>query len=226
MATFGLVHGGCHGNWQWGSLLAELDARGHRARGVDLPITNPALGVLDYASLVGETFADVDDLVLVGHSLGGYVLPFVTELISVPTMVFLAGAIQPGAFSGLPPAEQMLLIPPDAMAPDDGGMIRLPPELIDRHFYHDVSASLRAWAASLLRPQSVRVVVPERLPAISGSPKLASIVCAEDQAISPEWSRAAARDALGVQPYELAGSHSPFLSRPGALADALIDLAG
>jgi pimeloyl-ACP methyl ester carboxylesterase len=223
--TFGLVHGGSHGNWQWGALLAELDARGQRARGVDLPITDPALGVLDYAALVAETFADVDDLVLVGHSLGGYVLPFVTELMAVPTMVFLAGAIQPGAFSGLPPAEQMLLIPPHAMTPDDSGLIRLPAGVIERHFYHDVSTSLRAWAASLLRPQSGRAAIPERLPVIGGSPKLASIVCTEDQAISPEWSRAAARDALGVEPVELPGSHSPFLSRPAALADALVAIA-
>jgi pimeloyl-ACP methyl ester carboxylesterase len=226
MATFGLVHGGSHGNWQWGQVIAELDARGHRARGIDLPITDPALGALDYAALVAEAFGDVDDLVLVGHSLGGYVLPFVAELITVPTIVFLAGAIQPGAFADLPPAEQMLLIAPDALAPDDDGLIRMTPAVIEHHFYHDVSASMRDWAAAQLRPQSVGAVVPERLPKIADSPRFASIVCAEDRAISPDWSRAAARNALGVEPYELPGSHSPFLSRPAHLADVLSEIVG
>jgi pimeloyl-ACP methyl ester carboxylesterase len=226
MATFGLIHGGSHGNWQWGQLIAELDVRGHRAVGIDLPITDPTLGVLDYAALAAEAFADLDDLVLVGHSLGGYVLPFVAELISVPTIVFLAGAIQPGAFADLPPAEEMLLIAPDALAADDDGLIRLTPAVIEQHFYHDVRASLRDWAAAQLRPQSVQAVVPERLPKIPSSSRFASIVCTEDQAISPAWSRAAARDALGVEPHEIPGSHSPFLSRPGRLADVLSEIAG
>jgi pimeloyl-ACP methyl ester carboxylesterase len=226
MTTFGLVHGGSHGNWQWGQLIAELDVRGHRAVGIDLPITDPYLGVLDYAALAADAFADVDDLVLVGHSLGGYVLPFIAELINVPTIVYLAGAIQPGTFADLPPAEEMLLIAPDALVPDADGMIRMPSSVIKQHFYHDVSASLQDWAAAQLRPQSVRAVVPERLPKIPSASRFASIVCTEDRAISPAWSRAAARDALGVEPHELPGSHSPFLSRPGHLADVLSEIAG
>jgi hypothetical protein len=64
------------------------------------------------------------------------------------------------------------------------------------------------------------------LPKITNSARFASIVCTEDRAISPDWSRSAARDALGVEPYELPGSHSPFLSRPAHLADVLSDIAG
>ena len=52
-----------------------------------------------------------------------------------------------------------------------------------------------------------------------------SIVCRDDRAVSPDWSRAAARELLGVEPVELPGSHSPFLSRPAELADLLVSLA-
>ena len=53
----------------------------------------------------------------------------------------------------------------------------------------------------------------------------AYILCREDRAISPAWSRRAARERLGVEPIELDGSHSPFISRPAALAAVLDRLA-
>jgi hypothetical protein len=51
------------------------------------------------------------------------------------------------------------------------------------------------------------------------------IVCRDDRAMSAPWLRVAARDALRVEPVELPGSHSPFLTRPAQLADALDALA-
>lgn len=40
-----------------------------------------------------------------------------------------------------------------------------------------------------------------------------------------DWAKRVARDRLGADPIELPGSHSPFLSRPNALAAALLALA-
>ena len=221
MASFGLVHGACHGAWQWGQLVAELDSRGHTSICVDLPVSNPSLGAIDYAEIAAQTFGKRDDLIVVGHSLGGFVIPFITELVPVRTLVFLAGAIQPGAFPGLPSAEEMLLIPADAMSPDPDGLIRLSDSAAKRYFYSDLSGGLCHWATSQLQPQSVLATAPERHPNVDPVIPIASVICTEDQAISPEWSRTAARNALHVEPYELPGGHSPFLSRPAQLADTL-----
>ena len=49
----------------------------------------------------------------------------------------------------------------------------------------------------------------------------AYVVGAEDRLVNPDWSRDAVAERLGVTPVELPGSHSPFLARPGALADVL-----
>ena len=38
MANFGLIHGAWHGAWCWTRVIAELQALGHEARAVDLPI--------------------------------------------------------------------------------------------------------------------------------------------------------------------------------------------
>jgi pimeloyl-ACP methyl ester carboxylesterase len=51
-----------------------------------------------------------------------------------------------------------------------------------------------------------------------------SVLCRDDRAVSPSWSRTAARELLGVEPVELPGSHSPFLSRPAELAELLVSL--
>jgi pimeloyl-ACP methyl ester carboxylesterase len=201
--------------------VAQLDARGHRSVCVDLPVADPALGAIDYAAITASAFAEQDDLVLVGHSLGGYVLPFVTELIPVRTLIFLAGAIQANAFPCLPPADEMLLIPPEQMGLDGNGSIRISPSSAERYLYHDLSPSMRDWAIPQLRRQSVLAGMPERLPKLDSKVALASIVCIDDRAISPEWGRAAARNALHVEPYEISGSHSPFLARPAELADLL-----
>lgn len=225
VATFGLVHGGSHGAWQWGQLIAELDARGHESLCVDLPIADPALGIIDYAESAARAFGDHSDLIVVGHSMGGYVIPFVTELIEVRTLAFLTATIQAGALPGLPPPEQMMTIAVEAMPVDDEGLINLSAQSAAEYFYHDLSPSLRRWATAQLRPQSVRAVLPERLPKIDPRATLASVICLDDHAVSPAWSRAAARDALHVEPYELPGSHSPFLARPAELAEVLHSIA-
>jgi hypothetical protein len=58
---------------------------------------------------------------------------------------------------------------------------------------------------------------PRQLPQV----ERAYIVCSEDRLVNPEWARRAAPDRLDVEPVELPGSHSPFLSRPAELADLL-----
>jgi pimeloyl-ACP methyl ester carboxylesterase len=82
MATFVLVHGGWHGGWCWGDVASELRAAGH-------DVWTPTLsGVAERARLASETdlslhvdelagllfFADLREVVLVGHSYGGLVI--------------------------------------------------------------------------------------------------------------------------------------------------------
>ena len=52
-----------------------------------------------------------------------------------------------------------------------------------------------------------------------------SIVMRDDRMVRPQWSRAAARRQLGVEPIELPGGHSPMLADPERLADILITVA-
>lgn len=224
MVTFGLVHGAYHGTWQWGPLVAELERRGQRSVCVNLPVDDPACGVPDYAATAAQAFAGIDDLVVVGHSLGGRVVPFVAELLPVRGLVFLAGAVQAGVFGPVPGGPSLLIAEADHTVGEDG-LIRIPGPAAERYFYHDVPPSLRAWAGTQLRPQAARARGPERVVRLDPQPPLAYIVCTADQAISPDWQRAAAVETLRVRPYEIPGGHSPFLSRPNELAELLADVA-
>ena len=78
------------------------------------------------------------------------------------------------------------------------------------------SLRLRAQAASpRLEPWPV-----DALPDVERS----WILCRDERVISPAWSRTMSRELLGVEPIELDGGHSPFLSRPRELADVLVRL--
>jgi hypothetical protein len=46
-----------------------------------------------------------------------------------------------------------------------------------------------------------------------------------DRMIRAQWSRASARQRLGVEPIELPGGHSPMLADLKRLADTFVDLA-
>jgi pimeloyl-ACP methyl ester carboxylesterase len=77
------------------------------------------------------------------------------------------------------------------------------------------------WAFPQLRPQSQTAArKPHPLTELPSTP-VAYVVAREDPAVRPEWSRAVARDALGVEPLEVAGGHFPMFDRSVELADLL-----
>lgn len=89
-------------------------------------------------------------------------------------------------------------------------------------FYHDCPSELATWAARSLRPQHwtiTREVTPLR--AFPHVP-VTYVVAREDRTLSPDYCRRIARERLGVDPVEIDGGHSPFLSRPAELADLLL----
>jgi pimeloyl-ACP methyl ester carboxylesterase len=94
MTTFALVHGAFHGAWCFGRLIPELQARGHDAAAVDLPIEDVGASWSDYAASVLNGLQGArGPVVLVGHSLGGLTIPVVAARTRIQHMVFLCAAI-------------------------------------------------------------------------------------------------------------------------------------
>jgi pimeloyl-ACP methyl ester carboxylesterase len=228
VATFGLVHGAGHGAWCWERLIPELGARGHRAVAVDLPCEDPAAGALRYAEIVDQAMPPADDLVLVGHSLAGLTVPLVAARRPVRRLVFLCALIP---LFGRSLADQVAAEPdmydpigrghPGRVTDPDGTTWFRDEGAVRDVFYHDCAPEDVHWAFARLRRQAA---APRReaCPLSAWSPgERTYVLCREDRAVSPTWSRRAARERLGVEPIELDGSHSPFISRPAALAAVL-----
>src|ERR1700677_421818 len=221
MSVFALVHGGAHGGWCWELLVPELEKRGHATVAPDLPIEDDAAGALEYARVVVAALATThDDVVVVGHSLGGLTIPLVAQMRPVRHLVYLAAQVpapgmsnleylgtEPGAviFAGAENLAEGEIPSGDAQVIGWGGA--------KGGFYHDVEDGLARHAWERLRRQSFTVMT-ERTP-LEVWPDVPStyILATEDRAVGQEWSRRRAKE-IGADLMEIEGSHSPFYSRP------------
>ena len=68
---FALVHGAWHGAWAWDALIPELEARDHRVVRHGAACEDVGAGAAEYAQVVIDGRAASDDVIVVGHSLGG-----------------------------------------------------------------------------------------------------------------------------------------------------------
>ena len=225
MTTFALLHGAWHGAWSWERLLAPLEERGHGALAIDLPIDDVEAGFDAYADIVAAFTAPVgDDVIVVGHSLTGLVLPLVAARRPVRAIVYLCAFLplegksldDQFADSTLP-----LLIFSERPRGDGHDRSHWPDEAAARRgLYPDLTDEDAAWAYPQLRPQSqtgARQAHPTGLPTVPAT----SIIGADDAVVNPEWSRVVALERLGAPAVELASGHFPMLTEPEALADAL-----
>jgi pimeloyl-ACP methyl ester carboxylesterase len=216
MATFALVHGAWHGGWCWAAVAAELNARGHRCVAPDLPIGDPDAGAAEYAAVIDDALAGETDVVLVAHSLAGLVAPLVRP---VRRVVYLAAMLpEPGRSvdERAKAGERMTRrgIGRGQTANPDGSTQWLPDAAVE-WLYPDSPPAVARAAAGALRPQHWRITA-EPGP-VAERPSGTYLLCRDDRIIDADWARSAAPGEV----VELPGDHSPFLARPGELADLL-----
>lgn len=231
MATFALVHGAWHGKWCWERVVPELESRGHHAITMDLPSDDPEATFETYADVVAEHLAHArDDVVLVGHSLAGLTIPLVPARRAVRRLVFLCALVPDLGCSFLEQlrGEEMLdLGYAEGLgdADPEGRRGWTDPGLAREFLFADCDDADANWAIARLRPQAP---APYQHPcSLSVFPDVPAtyIGCRADRLVKPAWSRRVAKERLHADFLELPGSHSPFLSRPVALASALHALA-
>ena len=231
-----LVHGAAHGAWCWDEVVKRLEAHGHRVVAPDLPghgrraAEVGRASVATYAAAVADAMAreGISRGIVVGHSMGGIVIPKVAELVPgrVAHLVFLAAVVLPHGRSmmeiQMPPASRPAL---RGLAAGGAGRSMVYPASVawprwmgDLPPGHPaVVRALTSLTPQPLRPflESVdmRVFYTMRVPRTY-------IRCLRDAAVLPEKAREyAAR--LGVTPVDLDSGHDVMLSDPDALVRIL-----
>jgi pimeloyl-ACP methyl ester carboxylesterase len=220
MSTFGLVHGGGFGAWCWDRVIPELVARGHRAVTTDLTTDDLAAGAARCAETITRDFGAIDDLVLVGHSIAGLIIPLVAAQRPVTKMVFLHALLpRPGQS-----VVDQIASEPDMFNPEmfTAQAPFWESEAVAASFlFHDCPPDVAREAFHRLRPEPG--ALGSEVTPLRAWPEVPSeyILCADDRTATPAWARRAARDRLGVEPIEIPGGHCPFLANSEQLVDAL-----
>ena len=227
--TIGLVHGSWNGSWCWELLEPELNGRGYPTIAVDLPIEDPQADFDKYAEVTTQAVGSAENLVLLGHSRGGNVLQRVANMRAVDQLIYLCSSFEPATL-GDPLTEPKSSPPPRNSRVFSQGIIELGnnmteynKELAHRVFYQDCSGEIAQSAIKRLRKQRRSPDEPslEKRPDVPQS----YILCVNDQAVNPAWSRYIGKYYLKLEKFvELPGGHTPQLSRPAQLADTLEEI--
>ncbi|MGO8864336.1 MAG: alpha/beta fold hydrolase [Acidimicrobiales bacterium] len=214
MAGVVLVHGAWHGAWCWDGVVGELAAVDAPVTAVELPLT----GIDDDVAATRRVISNMgDDVVVLGHSYGGLVISEAASgMLEVSHLVYLAALM-------LDSGEDMI----ELMAEHHSEMLGIGlPEgtgvVVDRArapelLYGDSDEAVVASVLPLLRPMHFRGELRvDRRPAWHDTAST-YVVCSNDRAIPPSLQRQMAARAGAV--VEWPTDHSPFLTRPRAIAD-------
>jgi pimeloyl-ACP methyl ester carboxylesterase len=208
VATIALIHGGGGSAWDWHLVAPELRARGHDPVAVDLPSEDESAGWREYGDVVLEALGDREDVVVVGHSLGGFTAPLVCARTSVQALVLVAAMI---------PAPGELL----ADWWTNVGYVGTGYDSEEEIYYHDVPDALAKEAQRRERDETSRALQePWPLDSWPATPTR-YLLCRGDRMFDARWAREHARDRLGIDADEMDGGHYISLSRPLELAERL-----
>jgi pimeloyl-ACP methyl ester carboxylesterase len=238
--NFVLVPGAWHGGWAYQAVAASLRSRGHRV----FAATSPGLGVND--DPVGLTLEDsvnalvtdveklgADDITLVGHSWGGYVIAGAAPSLAahLRRLVFWSAFVpEPGRslYDEVPPDYQELFAQLAGASADN--TVALPLPVFQGVFMNDADPATVAVVHAQLRPQPYRFFTD---PPVKGAGyreagvPLSYVLSTDDVALPPGeygWNRFAER--IGATPIEAPGSHESLFTKPVELADAFLAAAG
>jgi pimeloyl-ACP methyl ester carboxylesterase len=222
MATFVLVHGAFGSPAELAPVIPWLEALGHRAIAVDLPCTDPAATLDDYARTVVEAMDGTEGPVtVVGHSAGGATISLVPGRARVDRLVYVTAVVpEPGRsiadVVGASVRETMLSVSRD----DGNGCRSFDLELLASLAPPEQREAYLAFLQATQRPQGW-AALEEPWPgrSLPDVPRT-YVLCTEDTIIPPARQREMAA-RLGVEPIAIASDHSVFALQPRELAAVL-----
>jgi pimeloyl-ACP methyl ester carboxylesterase len=232
-----LIHGGAHAADCWDLTINELKAREPQLRvlAVDLPgrRSKPAdISTVTITDCVNSVVADVEgagfeDVVVVGHSMAGLVVPGVVGRLGHPRvreMILLAAFIPPQG-SSVVDSLRGPLAPLARFGASVRKPIPMPTALARLTFWNGMSADQRRFATSRLYLDSVRVITePADRSALPDEVPRTWVLTTRDRALSPRRQRTYIDELGGVETVvRVHTCHDIMFSEPARLAAILVE---
>ena len=237
MAVFVLVHGGGQGGWVWRQVSALLGARGHdvyaptltgfaERHHLDGPYVSFQTFVDDVANLI--LFEDLRDVVLVGHSMGGVVIPRVAEAVAdrIRRVVWVAGVVTRDGQTLIQAVPQSPWVA-RAVTLGPGGIARMDQELLLDANIHDGTPEQREFVRARHRPYPQHALLePGRLSAFLalGLPT-GYVLTTEDRTVEPHVAGGFMDLLPGCRRAEIDAGHQCMNTRPAELSEILERMA-
>ena len=238
--TFVLVHGAWQAPFVWDSVSAQLLRAGQKVVIVQLAghgddTTNPGTitmntyrdQIVSAINLVGG------NVILVGHSLSGFVISAVEEEIPnrINKLVFLAAYVPSAGKTPLALAlsDNQTHVKPPALAIDmTHGLLGIAQDSIVPIFCPDAPAALQAEVVANYRPDPIGPFT-DSVPITTanfGHADKYYIHTMQDEVIGINLQDQMVQTAGITKVYSLNTSHSPFLSEPDLVTATLLTIAG
>lgn len=232
-----VIHGAWYDSSSWYKVVPLLEARGHAVVAPDMPGYGKNLRPheqISFDSYVDEVVRAVNAVpgrvMLVGHSLGGMFISQAAERVpdKIASLAYVAAFMLRNGESRIAVAKD----DPGSVAlkyriPAGEGLISFTREGFIRSFYNDCSPADVEYLLARVRPQPVRPLqTPLRLSAENyGRIPRYYVKCLLDQGVTPAFQDKMIAASPVRRTLELRASHSPFMSVPRELADALLQVA-
>ncbi len=232
--TFVLVHGGWHGGWCWRRVTDRLERLGHKAYAPTLTGLGDRSHLLTKDIHTSTHTADIvnlvkwerlKDIVLVGHSLGGFCITEVANEIAplISSIVYLDGFVPEVGDSALKTASQAAR---DGIAAAKAqGILGTKPQTAEQFMVADPAD--REWVNSLCTIHPINTLTDETT-SIAGREKIGKKTFIRAKG----WNHAGfeanyqrLRTTPGWKTYEVPCGHDVMVDMPDRLVEILLEVA-
>ncbi len=244
---FVFLHGGGRGGWCWEPTIEEMVRQGHPNLGklasLDFPghgrkkeVSDKDCTVAGYVESVVRdiTEKDLHNIVLVGHSYAGLIIPYVVKRMTerIKRTVFMACAVPPEGKSLRDLLIMMGKMWPDTRLDSHSAKARFAGEWDLERTSRRLGPERAKWLLeNLEREFAVPYIVPGSEPVtregFAGLAPISWVVLTRDRSMPPRWQRAFAHwlDGDRVEVQEVDGEHDAMISKPGSVATAMLRYA-